>query len=872
MKPLRYNSLLSFLLLLTLLMPLKMMAGDTQLEQELENQFKTTGTTSSVVGRYETFEVTLVANGINVNKYTSVSLKGIFKGPTQTIEIDGFWDGGDVWKVRMAPTEVGPWTYTIVSAIPELNTSGSFECVESMSKGFVRQNPERPYTFMYDDGTPWLWRGDTSWRGFTSLVPFETRWKPYIDLRASQGYTAVQSIVVSYIGGMDFWKNEGGLCFTEYSDRKDYDLLNPDYFKWIDKRIDYALSKGIVPVIFFTWAQEYVNFTQEQFDRFAKYIVSRYAAKNVIWTLCGEYDEVINNFGLPASVFAHHGQVVRQADPYDHPITLHPTGRSTSAEFAGEGWFDFIMQQTPDVVSDMQRDRIYNKPVVNAESRYFYVDQDNSESRFDLWEVATSGGFYTAGFIPTFAPDKGGWDLTALPDEQKWAEFLNRVMGQIHWWQLDPHPEWTSNGQLLANPGKEYLAYSRSGGPVTINFSGSLGTLPAKWLDPVNARIVQEFNVQLGGPLTLTPPFSGDWALFVGHEVVLDSIPPLAPDNLVMESNTPFTISMSWNEPRQAPDGDFATAYLVYRDGVRVGASRTNTYTDVLLDADTQYRYQVYALDDVGNQSLSAAEATFSTQADTIPPFLVRVSTVALDTIRAHFTEPIDSLDAINLDNYQILQGIQIFSARLLPNGKVVELYTEQHQEGPFYVLVTRNIKDRASHPNTMLPNNFASYRFGNVFEVRDLLPATYLKDYLDAGDEYYLDRSFVLVTIPAQYKDLLWIKTRNDDKQNRSDNFISFTLTDSAIVYVAYDKSIVTLPSWLSSWTDTGDEIITNDDNPFRIYAREFPAGQVVLGGNAGGSSNSMYVVMIRPKNTGANEDQPQRPLNIRLSNGQFY
>ena len=92
------------------------------------------------MGEYQIFDLPIVAPGISGNKYKDVTLHGVFQGPTKTIEIDGFWDGGNIWRVRMAPTEVGQWQYTITSSRSELNTSGSFECVASDSKGFIHKN------------------------------------------------------------------------------------------------------------------------------------------------------------------------------------------------------------------------------------------------------------------------------------------------------------------------------------------------------------------------------------------------------------------------------------------------------------------------------------------------------------------------------------------------------------------------------------------------------------------------------------------------------------------------------------------------------------------------------------------------------------
>lgn len=842
-------------------------AAGNALKNAFTTQFTTRNLMLTKVGRYEPYEVTLVASGLGTtNRYKNVSLKGVFTGPTQTLEIEGFWDGGDIFKVRIAPTELGTWSYTVTSTVASLNATGSFQVVDSASRGFIRRNPERPYSFMYDDGTPWLWRGDTSWRGFTSLLPYESRWKSYIDLRADQGYTAMQSIVVSFINGLGFWKNEGGTCFVELSDRKDYDQLNPGYFHWIDKRIDYALSKGIVPVIFFTWAQEYVNFSSVQFERYCRYLVARFAAKNVMWVLCGEHNEITNDYGRPTSEYVRFGNIVKQYDPYDHPLTLHPTGRSTSAEFGNENWYGYVMQQTPYYVRDVRRDRVYSKPVVNGEPRYFYPQEDNTESRRALWEIISNGGYFTSGFYTTYAPDKGGYDPSALPDEQKWVEIVNKFMGQIPWSLMDPHPELISSGNLMARLGKNYFAYHSTGGAVTLNLSGHLGSLQGKWLNPRTGVTSEPFSVQLGGSAVLTPPFTGDWVLYIGEEIIVDKVPPLAPTDLTLQSATNKSLSFEWKPGAAASDGDVADTYRILRDDVEISVQSLHHYTDAHLGEDKTYTYTIYAIDDAGNVSTTAVNAQFRTTADKEAPVMTQVQIPAADALVVHFSEPVDPVTAGKPGNYQVLQGIPIQSVEVAADYTSVRLRTGSHQANKYYALIARGIKDRARAANVMGSNNVMGYRLGQDFKTSGLTPANYAWAYIQVGDTYYMDRTLTVLEIPTNYQNLLWLKTRNDDKQVNTARFITFTISSATTIYVAYNGSATTLPAWLSTWQDTGQVIRTTDDSPLKVYAKPFAAGEVSLGGNAGDASSSMYVVLVKSVQDSGTGDQPKFPANVRV------
>ncbi len=491
--------------------------------------FTTGDAVKSEVGKYRIFDLPMTATNVSLgNRYTDSVIEATFTGPSgQSINIDGFWDGANIWRVRMAPTEEGVWTYNITSNINELNKSGSFTCIPSDSKGFIQKSETLPYTFEYTDGTPWLWKGDTSWRGTTSSIPYETRWKSIIDLRASQGYNAMQFILVSYINGDAFWRNEGGPVFELGYNGKLYDKLNPGYFRWVDRRIEYALNKGIVPVLFFTWAQEYVKFSQAQFDHYMEYLVARFSAYNVIWIISGEYNEV-------EGAWAHHGQVLKEADPYDHPVSLHPSGRGSSSEFGYSNWMDFIFQQWPiGFHTKIKNDYKFDKPVVNGE--YAYAGWHESEDvRIGAWEIYTAGGSFTAGFFNTFAPDKGGWDMYSYQQEQDWVKWSYEFMDRTEWWDMDPHDDLVSDETVycLADPGDEYIIYAQNGGQITVDLSAVSGEIKVQFFDPYHGDYYPAEMVNGGGTRGFTAPFSGEFVLHVGEFLDADQAPPGVPAGL----------------------------------------------------------------------------------------------------------------------------------------------------------------------------------------------------------------------------------------------------------------------------------------------------------------------------------------------------
>ena len=150
--------------------------------------------------------------------------------------------------------------------------------------------------------------------------------------------------------------------------------------------------------------------------------------------------------------------------------------------------------------------------------------------------------------------------------------------------------------------------------------------------------------------------------------------------------------------------------------------------------------------------------------------------------------------------------------------------------------------------------------------------PLEYTMSKLVVGDEYYIDRSFTLTHIPAEFANLYWIKTGNDDKNNTENNFIEINSTVETSIFIAYDDRALSKPDWLTTlFTRTDVKINISDTftNNLVLWEKRYPAGNIILGANACSGASfeedmvSNYVVLIR---------ESYMPLTIiqeSLSNG---
>src|SRR5688500_13915402 len=82
--------------------------------------------------RWDTHEIAFEAAQSYDNPFRDVELTATCtrRESGKTIEVDGFYDGGDTWRLRLLPLELGTWEYRTKSADSGLDGhTGTLECV-----------------------------------------------------------------------------------------------------------------------------------------------------------------------------------------------------------------------------------------------------------------------------------------------------------------------------------------------------------------------------------------------------------------------------------------------------------------------------------------------------------------------------------------------------------------------------------------------------------------------------------------------------------------------------------------------------------------------------------------------------------------------
>lgn len=321
------------------------------------------------------------------------------EGSGTQITLDGYWDGENSWKVRFAPPLSGIWNWQSASSDNGLSGKNGTINVTPLTDAEKNNNANlRGHLKMssdhrrleYADGTPFFWLGDTNWHINDDRCGVTNRnFYTYVNNRKAKKFNTIQ---IQYFSRLHY--NEGGYPIPGNTGAKSgngtWHPINPEYFQYVDVRMDYLFQQGFVVAghprwisndkITLTWARRTIH-----------YLMARYGAYNTVWSLTGEYQFSRNNsYSLtPPYQWNQLGNYVQTINPYNHPVTIHPTfgspnyitgqqfsDYSSSGEFHSSPWLDINWIQTYAWIEDVS-ESVYSdylktpiKPVISAEPAY----------------------------------------------------------------------------------------------------------------------------------------------------------------------------------------------------------------------------------------------------------------------------------------------------------------------------------------------------------------------------------------------------------------------------------------------------------------------------------------------------------------------
>jgi hypothetical protein len=391
------------------------------------------------------------------------------------------------FRVRVVATAPGSWTWSSGSNQPAdsgLNgASGAFSAVgwtdaekqaNPNRRGFVSASSSG-HALSYADGTPFFLLADTEWSGLTYRIPFKgVNPPPSFSADPSQfsfegeivalknlGFNSIAMIATS-----PAWNNDNypltvtdgagieirsckpesnssvcrdmhdeagnrpflfpGKCTGLTSVCPDYDRVDPNYFRSIDKKMAYLSSAGFVPYLETVrrdhapvWAKYHAFNTS--FPRFLNYMKARYGAYNIIYSLA----HIDDGSDLPYATFANamnayyqlygdmpFGQIVTVMAASSTLVNIGPTGTNpwlkahavgnTPKDHGMEQNLAACFQQTPPVPGFSNEPHYVGFPVnynfpVGEPIAPNNSDTDNYLARAHAYGLVLNGGL--AGHI-----------------------------------------------------------------------------------------------------------------------------------------------------------------------------------------------------------------------------------------------------------------------------------------------------------------------------------------------------------------------------------------------------------------------------------------------------------------------------------------
>ncbi len=226
------------------------------------------------------------------------------------------------------------------------------------------------------------------------------------------------------------------------------------------------------------------------------------------------------------------------------------------------------------------------------------------------------------------------------------------------------------------------------------------------------------------------------------------------------------------------------------------------------------------------------------------------VSLTTPEQIELKFDQKVNWQSAENIENYTIEPFVELESVTLADDDQTVILQSYQHFQAIPYTLRVSDVVPVDDSIETS-DSYYGVYHYLSLLDV--LLPDNSAIDveYVQVGKPYYTDRDYVLTAVPEVLEGSRMIKTPNDDKSNEAPDYLPMSLTQNAVIYIAYDSRVESVPQWLNEkFKKTSLPLgVTDQVEKLDIWRGYFKSGELTLGGNsAEGAVNakSMYVVFV--------------------------
>jgi hypothetical protein len=344
-----------------------------------------------------------------------VQLAAAFSIGHRTVAVDGFYDGGGIYKIRFMPDTEGQWNYKTSSSEATLDgKTGTFVCSPPLQAAHGPVGVRNTHHFAYADGTPFFPFGTTcyAWVHQSHDLQEQT-----LDSLRTGPFNKIRMCV--FPKSYQYNHNEPALYPFERNAAgvSDFTRLNPAFFAHIEQRIADLCAIGIeADLILFhpydRWG--YSTMSRDQDDLYLRYVLTRMSAyRNIWWSMANEWDLMKAKSAQDFDRFFH---IAEQHDPvghlrsvhyshtmydYSHPWVTHASLQTYKFEDAA-GWLS--AWEKPICFDEVQYEG-------NLNSRWGNLSGEEMTRRF--WLGAIAGCYVTHG--ETYLDPNQSMDESATP-------------------------------------------------------------------------------------------------------------------------------------------------------------------------------------------------------------------------------------------------------------------------------------------------------------------------------------------------------------------------------------------------------------------------------------------------------------------------
>ncbi len=477
-------------------------------------------------------EITLSSKVRYANPYADVRVSATFTGPKgQTIYREAFWDGGNIWKMRFAPTVSGRWTWKTTSSDTSdaglHGQTGELRCIVYEGEnpvyrhGFLRISDNRRH-FCHADGAPFFWLGDTHWQMPDTERVNECNHPEHGGAACSYGGQFQHLVADRKTRGFNVYQTYPSATGDHWWSAK-YTQIEPDRFREVfDVQMDHLARQGFVIALGCGHFNNSTRIPEADLCRFARYLVARYGAHPVLWITCQEMNAPENDGkNNRIDVWQAVATEIAAADGYGHPHSAHQWVLDVATSPLGhEPWHNWFALQgghrnsglTPQARYKGYYDFPPTRPMLETEAMYERVDcggvNTTDEARQSAWKAMLCGSpGYTYGGAgiwalkwdaadpkwKTYNHAIGSWhEGMALPGSAQMT-VLKQFFSAMHWTALTPRfqePAWSEwrdeERSVLATISNQlYVVYCHGAtSKGTLKQLHTSGTYVARWFDP----------------------------------------------------------------------------------------------------------------------------------------------------------------------------------------------------------------------------------------------------------------------------------------------------------------------------------------------------------------------------------------------------